>query len=58
MAMVSYCCFFIFLFLAYVKLGNIAKATAPLMMMAVSALVYFVMKKMINRQNIHVPVLF
>ena len=51
MAMVSYCCLFIFLFLLYLKAGNIAKATAPLMMMAVSALVYFVMKKMINSKT-------
>jgi len=48
MAMVSYCSLFIFIFMAYVRLGNIARATAPLMMMVVSALVYFVMKKMIN----------
>ncbi|MEO6455487.1 MAG: hypothetical protein ABIN97_15515 [Ginsengibacter sp.] len=50
MAMVSYCCFFIFLFLVYLKAGDIAKATAPLIMMAVSALVYFVMKKFIENK--------
>jgi hypothetical protein len=51
MAMVSYCCFFIFLFLAYLKVGNIATATAPLVMMAVSALVYFAMKKLIGNKT-------
>jgi hypothetical protein len=51
MAMVSYCCFFIFLFLVYLKAGNIAKATAPLMMMVVSALVYFLMKKLVDSKT-------
>jgi hypothetical protein len=50
MAMVSYCCLFMFLFLLYLKAGNIAKATAPLMM-AVSALAYFVLKKLINSKT-------
>ena len=48
MSMVSYCCFFIFIFLAYIKGGEMAKATAPLIMMAVSALVYLFMKKLIR----------
>ncbi len=51
MAMISYCCFFIFLFLAYLKRGDIAKATAPLIMMVVSALVYFGMKKLRGRKT-------
>jgi hypothetical protein len=51
MAMISYCCFFMFLFLLYLKAGYIPKATAPLMMMAVSALVYFAMKKLVNSQT-------
>jgi hypothetical protein len=50
MGMVSYCCFFIFLFLLYLKAGHIAKTTAPLIMMAVSAVVYFVMKKLIDNK--------
>ncbi len=45
MASVSYLAFFIFVFLLYVKLGAIAKATAPLLMMAISAIVYFILKK-------------
>ena len=51
MALISYCCFFIFLFLAYLKGGDIAKTWAPLILMAVSALVYFVMKKLIGRKT-------
>jgi hypothetical protein len=51
MAMVSYCCLFMFLFLLYLKSGNIAKATAPLMMMVVSALVYFMMKKLVDSKT-------
>ena len=48
MVMVSYCCFFIFLFFLYLKAGDMAKTTAPLIMMAVSAIIYFVMKKLID----------
>jgi len=51
MAMISYCCFFMFLFLLYLKAGNMAKATAPLLMMAVSAFVYFAIKKLVNSQT-------
>ncbi|MEP6948527.1 MAG: hypothetical protein ABI863_04610 [Ginsengibacter sp.] len=51
MAIISYCCLFIFLFLLYLKAGNIAKATAPLMMMIVSTLVYFMMKKLIDSKT-------
>jgi len=51
MAVVSYCCFFVFLFLLYLKAGDIAKATAPLIMMGVSALVYFMMQKLLKRKS-------
>lgn len=51
MAIISYCCLFIFLFLLYLKAGNIAKATVPLMMMIVSTLVYFMMKKLIDSKT-------
>lgn len=46
MAILSYCCFIVLLFLLYVKAGDIAKATAPFMIMAVSALTYFVMRRL------------
>jgi len=48
MAQVFYCCFFVFVFLVYIQLGNIAKSTAPFIMMALSAFVYIVVKKLIN----------
>ena len=51
MAIVSYCGFFVFLFLLYLKAGDIAKATAPFVMMAVSALIYFLMKKLISGKS-------
>lgn len=46
MAILTYGSLFIFLFLIYVKFGNIAKATAPLIMMVISAFIYFIMKKL------------
>ncbi len=51
MAMLAYCCLFAFCFLLYLKGGNIAKATAPLTMMIVSALIYFGAKKFISSKN-------
>ncbi len=51
MASVFYCCFFAVIFLSYIRLGDIAKSTAPFIMMAVSALVYFVIKKLINSKT-------
>jgi hypothetical protein len=45
MAMVSYCCFIVFTFLLYIKAGDVAKTTAPFMIMIVSALIYFTTKK-------------
>jgi len=51
MAIISYCCLFIFLFLLYLKAGTIAKATAPLLMMCVSALAYFLIKKIMAREK-------
>lgn len=52
MASVFYLAFFIFVFLLYVKLGAIAKATAPLLMMAASAIVYFILKKIEKNERI------
>jgi hypothetical protein len=46
MSVVCYCCFFVFVFMAYIKAGEFAMATASLMMMAVSAIVYLLMKKL------------
>ena len=45
MAGVSYLAFFVFVFLLYVKIGIIAKASAPLLMMLVSAFVFFIARK-------------
>lgn len=46
MAMLTYCCFFIFLFLVYLKFGDIAKATAPVIMMIVSAVICLLLQKL------------
>jgi hypothetical protein len=46
MAMVSYCSFIVFIFFVYIKIGEIAKATAPFMIMTVSAFIYFTTKKL------------
>ena len=51
MAMLCYLSFFLFLFLLYIKMGAIAKATAPFVLMLVSAIAYFIMKKMHGRQQ-------
>lgn len=51
MAMVSYCALFVFVFLACTNAGGFAKASAPFVMMAVSALSYFVGKKLIAKQG-------
>ena len=45
MASMSYLAFFIFVFFFYIKLGVMAKATAPLLMMLVSTIVYFTLRK-------------
>lgn len=45
MAMLSYLSGFMFLFLLYIKFGTFAKATAPFMLMAISATVFFVLKR-------------
>ena len=44
MAIISYLSLFMFIFLLYLKLGTIAKATAPVLMMILSAFVYAIMK--------------
>jgi len=49
MGVVSYFSSFIFVFLIYVKFGNIARATAPLLMMIVSAAVYFLINKLSSK---------
>jgi hypothetical protein len=49
MGVVSYFSSFIFVFLIYVKFGNIARATAPLLMMIVSAVAYFLVNKLSSK---------
>ena len=46
MAMLAYTALFLLIFLLYIKAGDIAKATAPFVMMIVSAIVYFLMNKL------------
>ena len=45
MAMLCYLSGFLFLFLLYTRFGTFAKATAPFMLMGVSATVFFVLKR-------------
>lgn len=45
MGMLAYTAKFCFLFLLYIKFGAIAKSTAPFVMMAISAVAYFSMRK-------------
>lgn len=49
MGVVSYFSSFIFVFLIYVKFGNIARATAPLLMMIVSAVAYLLINKLSSK---------
>lgn len=43
--------FFAVVFLAYIKLGTVAKATTPFLLMVVTALVYFVTKNMLQQSK-------
>ncbi|MEO6289306.1 MAG: hypothetical protein ABIO76_05270, partial [Ginsengibacter sp.] len=52
MAIISYLSFFMFIFLLYIKLGGIAKATAPFLLLILSALVYFFMGNLIKRDKL------
>ncbi|MEO6639254.1 MAG: hypothetical protein ABIN25_13330, partial [Ginsengibacter sp.] len=51
MAAASYLAFFVFVFLLYLRLGAIAKATAPLLMMLVSAIVYFILRRIEKKER-------
>lgn len=48
MAVVTYCCLFVFFFLLYSKAGNFAKATTPFVMMTLSAFAYFISTRLIS----------
>lgn len=52
MAMLCYLSGFLFLFLLYIKFGTIAKATAPFVLMAISATVYFIMHTMHKQERL------
>ena len=43
MSLLGYMALFVFVFLLYLQFGNIAKATAPFLMMIMSAVVYIIM---------------
>lgn len=51
MAILFYVSFIYFLFLLFIKLGDIAKATMPFMLMAVSAAVYFTINKIHSKDQ-------
>jgi hypothetical protein len=52
MAMLAYVALLVVVFLLYIKLGSIAKATAPFVMMAVSAITYFVMERLAKNSKL------
>lgn len=53
MAIVSYCLLIVLVFLLYIKIGDFAKATAPLLMMALSAFTYFIMLRLSEKTIIY-----
>lgn len=48
MAGLSFCAFFAFILFLYIRPGNFAKAWAPFVMMAVSAIIYFIVTQKLN----------
>jgi hypothetical protein len=52
MAMISYTALFAFVFLLYIKLGNIAQITAPFVMMTVSVIIYFTARKFYSKEKL------
>jgi len=52
MALVAYFSLLVFVFLVYIKFGDIAKATAPFLMMMLSALIFFLIKKIQNTASL------
>ncbi len=52
MAIISYFSFFLFFFFLYLELGTIARTTAPMLMMVVSALVYLLMKSKEKKERL------
>ncbi|MCW3111156.1 MAG: hypothetical protein JWQ09_5662 [Segetibacter sp.] len=52
MAVLSYLALLVFVFLLYTKLGSIAKATAPFLMIMISAAFYALMKKLIKNEKL------
>ena len=51
MAIISYLSFFIFVFFLYLKLGAIAKSTAPFLMIIISASIYLMMKSLAKKEG-------
>jgi uncharacterized membrane protein YgcG len=52
MSLLGYMALFVFVFLLYLQFGNIAKATAPFLMMIVSAVVYILMKSLVRNEKL------
>jgi len=52
MSLVAYFSMLIFIFLVYVKFGDIAKATAPFALMMVSALIFFLIRRMQHKSSL------
>ncbi|MDQ6813053.1 MAG: hypothetical protein M3040_04890 [Bacteroidota bacterium] len=51
MAVLAFVSFLIFVFLVYTRFGNLAKATAPLLLTAISVVVYLLIKKLLKRKK-------
>ena len=52
MASISYLSFFVFIFLLYIKMGPIAKITAPFLMLATSAITHSIMKNLEKKDRL------
>ena len=52
MASISYLSFFVFIFLLYIKMGSIAKITAPFLMLATSAITHSIMKNLEKKDRL------
>ncbi len=54
MASISYLALFVFVFLFYIKLGSLAKATAPFFMLIFSAVIFSIMKYLLRKEKLSI----
>ncbi|MEO6290707.1 MAG: hypothetical protein ABIO76_12335, partial [Ginsengibacter sp.] len=54
MASIAYIAFFVFVFLFYIKLGSLAKATAPFFMLIFSAVIFLIMNFLLRKGKMNI----